>query len=112
MSGAYTEVTDATFKQEVLGSSLPAIVDFWAPWCQPCLRMAPNFEALAIEYQGQVRFIKMNTDDNPNTPTSLNIQGIPTLIVFRGGREVGRIVGFQSKDSVKRQLDAALSAVA
>jgi len=112
MSGVYVEVSDATFSQDVLGASLPVIVDFWAPWCQPCLRMAPNFEALATEYQGKVQFAKMNTDDNPTTPSQFGIQGIPTLIVFRTGREIGRIVGFQSKDAVKRQLEAALSAVA
>ncbi len=112
MAGAYTEVTDATFNQEVLNSPLPAIVDFWAPWCQPCVRMAPNFEALAVEYQGKVRFLKMNTDDNQQTPFRYNIQGIPTLIVFRDGKEIGRIVGFQSKDAVKRQLDSALGVVA
>jgi thioredoxin 1 len=112
MAGPYTNVTDGTFKEVVLESSLPAIVDFWATWCTPCLRMAPNFEALAVEYQGKVLFVKMDTDENPDVPSHYNIQGIPTLIVFNGGKEIGRIIGFQSKDAVKRQLDAALGALA
>jgi thioredoxin 1 len=112
MSGAYTVVTDATFAQEVLNSADPVIVDFWAPWCQPCLRMAPTFEALAQEYQGKIRFAKMNTDENGLTPGRFNIQGIPTMIIFRGGKEVDRIVGLVNRDTLKRHLEAALGAVA
>jgi thioredoxin 1 len=112
MAGAYTEVTDATFPREVLNSADPVIVDFWAPWCMPCLRMAPTFEALALEYQGKIRFAKMNTDDNQMTPSHYGIQGIPTMIIFRGGQEVDRIVGLVSRETLKRHLDAVLGAVA
>lgn len=112
MSGAYVEVTDQSFSEKVLGSEEPVIVDFWAPWCRPCLMMAPAFEQLAGEYQGKITFAKVNTDDNPATPGSLGIQGIPTLILFHGGREVDRVVGLQSRDALKRHLDAVLNSVA
>lgn len=112
MAGSYTTVTDQTFAQDVLNASGPVIVDFWAPWCQPCLRMAPTFEALAGEYQGRMTFAKMNTDDNPNTPGRLAIQGIPTMIIFNKGREIDRIVGMVPRDALKKHVEAALSAVA
>jgi thioredoxin 1 len=112
MAAAYTVITDATFSDIVLDSPLPVIVDFWATWCHPCRLMAPNFEALAVEYQGKVLFAKMDTDENPQTPMRYNIVGIPTLIIFQEGKEIGRIVGFQRKEDVKRQLDNALAAVA
>ncbi|HEX6123659.1 MAG TPA: thioredoxin, partial [Ktedonobacterales bacterium] len=105
-------VTDATFSREVLNSTEPVIVDFWAPWCHPCLRMAPTFEALAVEYQGKIRFAKLNTDENENTPMRYGIQGIPTMIFFRGGQEVDRIVGLVNRETLKRRLDAVLGAVA
>ena len=109
MSGAYIEVTDQTFERDVLKGDKPVIVDFWAPWCQPCLRMAPTFEALAQEYQGKMTFAKLNTDDNQHTPGGLGIMGIPTLIVFRGGKEVDRIVGLQRADVLKRHIDGVLA---
>ncbi|MBF6591854.1 MAG: thioredoxin [Ktedonobacterales bacterium] len=112
MSGVYTEVTDATFAQEVLNAKEPVIVDFWAAWCGPCLKMAPVFEALAVEYQGKVRFAKMDTDANKQTPGTYGIQGIPTMIIFYGGREAARIVGYVARDEFKRRLDAALGALA
>lgn len=112
MAGAYTEVTDQTFGDTVLKSDQPVIVDFWAPWCRPCLMMAPTFEKLAGEYQGKVTFAKMNTDENQMTPGRFGIQSIPTLIIFRGGREVDRIVGLVPGEVLKRHLDAAVSAVA
>src|SRR5690348_13067058 len=105
MSGAYIEVTDQTFVEKVLQSDTPVIVDFWAPWCTPCLRMAPTFERLAGEYAGKITFAKLNTDDNQSTPSRLGIQGIPTMIVFQGGREVDRIVGLVHGDVLKRHLE-------
>lgn len=112
MPGDYTHVTDANFADAVLQSNVPVIVDFWAPWCQPCLRMAPIFEQLAGDYHGKVAFMKLNTDDNPTTPGRFGIQGIPTSIIFSGGREIDRIVGLRTRDDLKRHLEAALGAAA
>lgn len=109
MSGAYIEVTDQTFSEKVLQSDQPVIVDFWAPWCTPCLRMAPAFERLAGEFSGKITFAKMNTDENESTPSRLGIQGIPTMIIFRGGKEVDRIVGLVPADALKRHLDGVSS---
>jgi thioredoxin 1 len=105
------EVTDATFQDVVLKSPIPAFVDFWAPWCGPCKMVAPVVEELASEYVGKVRFVKLNTDDNVNTPMSYGIRGIPTMIVFKDGKEAARIVGYRPKADLKKQLDAVLPTV-
>jgi len=103
------EVSDNTFDQEVLKSSRPVLVDFWAPWCGPCRMVAPVVEELAREYDGKVEFVKLNTDDNPNTAVKYGIRSIPTLLVFKGGEPVGQIVGFRPKSDLKQRLDAALT---
>lgn len=110
MAGSYIEVTDQAFKDKVLGSDEPVVVDFWAPWCRPCLMMAPTFEALSNEYQGKITFAKLNTDDNQNVPGEYGIQGIPTMLIFNKGKEVDRIVGLVPREVLKRRLDAALGA--
>ena len=102
------DVTDTTFEDVVLKSPIPTFVDFWAPWCGPCRMMAPVVEELAGEYVGKVRFAKLNTDESWNTPAKYRVQGIPTMIIFKDGKEAGRIVGFRPKADIKRQLDAAL----
>ena len=102
-------VADATFEQEVLKSAKPVLVDFWAPWCGPCRMVAPIVEELAEEYDGKVEFVKLNTDDNPNTAVKYGIRSIPTLLVFKGGEPVGQIVGFRPKSDLKERLDAVVA---
>lgn len=105
----YVEVSDQSFGTAVLKSDVPVVVDFWAPWCRPCLAMAPTFEALADEYTGKMTFAKLNTDDNQMTAGRLGIQGIPTMIFFRGGREIDRIVGLVSRDVMRKHIESALA---
>lgn len=108
MSDAYIETTDDTFERDVLKSEQPVLVDFWAPWCGPCLAMAPAFESLAQEYRGRVGFAKLNVDDNLQVSSQYRVFSIPTLIMFKGGREVERIVGLQGRGAVERRIEAAL----
>jgi thioredoxin 2 len=102
-SGPMT-VTDATFATEVERSPLPVLVDAWAPWCGPCRMVAPVIDELAAEMAGQVRFVKLNVDENPATSQRFQIMSIPSLIVFQNGREVDRIVGAQGKPEIRRRL--------
>ncbi len=103
------EISDANFEQEVLKASKPVLVDFWAPWCGPCRMVAPIVEELSAEYDGKVEFVKVNTDDNPNTSVKYGIRSIPTLLVFKDGEAVGQIVGFRPKSDLKERLDAVVS---
>ncbi|MCL7452918.1 MAG: thioredoxin [Anaerolineae bacterium] len=101
-------VTDETFEQVVLNSDVPAMVDFWAPWCGPCRMVAPIVEDLAKEYDGRAVIAKLNTDENVETASSLGIMGIPTLILFKDGMEVGRVVGFVPRRTLEGHLQALL----
>ena len=102
------EVNGNNFQQEVLESSVPVLVDFWAPWCMPCLMLAPTVEKLAEENEGKLKVCKLNTDENQNIAAQYGIQGIPTLIVFKEGKEVGRTVGVMSKEKLQEKLDPIL----
>jgi len=102
------EVNGNNFKQEVLESSIPVLVDFWASWCMPCRMLAPTIEKLAEENQGKLKVCKLNTDENQNISAQYGIQGIPTLIIFKEGKEVGRTVGVMSKEKLQEKLDPVL----
>lgn len=102
-------VNDGQFASEVLKAEVPVLVDFWAPWCGPCLMVEPIVEELAEEYGDKVKFLRMNTDDNFNTAAQYGIRAIPTLLVFKGGQPVGQIIGFRPKSDLKKVIDQALS---
>ncbi len=108
MAGSILEFTDQNFETDVLGSNVPTLVDFWAEWCAPCKMIAPTVEALAAEYAGKVRVGKLNIDENPATPTKFGIRGIPTLILFKGGKPVEQVVGVRSKADLKAAIERAL----
>ena len=92
------EITDDNFQLEVLESELPVLIDLWAVWCGPCRMVAPVVEQLADEYAGQLKVGKLDVDSNSTTPVQYGVQGIPTLLLFKGGEEVGRIVGARPKE--------------
>jgi thioredoxin 1 len=104
MSGSVNEFTDANWMSEVLDSSIPVVVDFWAPWCGPCRMLAPTIEKLANEFEGKIKVGKMNTDENQDTPGTLRISAIPTVVVFQGGKEVDRLVGVNPETKFKAAL--------
>ncbi len=97
-------VTDATFKDEVLDSADPVLVDFWAPWCGPCRMVAPVVGEIAEQFQGQVKVVKLNTDENPNIASQYGIRSIPTLMIFKGGQKVDMVVGAVPKTTLANTL--------
>ena len=105
VSGKPVTVTDATFADEVERSPLPVVVDLWAAWCGPCRIIAPVVDELAATMAGRVRFAKLNIDENPATATRFHVRSIPTLLVFKGGQEVDRIVGVHPKTEIARRLE-------
>ncbi|MGB8511021.1 MAG: thioredoxin [Pyrinomonadaceae bacterium] len=105
MSKHVAEVSDKIFEKEVLQSDKPVLVDFWAEWCAPCRMLAPTVEAVAEQYAGEVSVVKLNVDESPSISQRYGIKGIPTLILFKGGKEEERIVGATSKENISRLLD-------
>src|SRR5262249_38802660 len=104
-----TNVTDATFATEVLGSDLPVLVDFWAEWCPPCHRIAPVLDELSEEYAGRVRIVKIDADANPECVRAYGIMAMPTLTVFNQGDVVGQVIGALPKAKLRTLLDTALN---
>jgi len=102
------EVNDRNFQEEVLESTIPVLVDLWAPWCMPCRMISPIVEELSNENQGKLKVCKLNTDENQNIAARYGIQGIPTLLFFKDGQEVDRIVGVAPKQKLQQKLDAML----
>jgi thioredoxin 1 len=102
------QVTDATFKEEVIDSDVPVLVDFWAPWCGPCRMVSPVVDEISEQYKGQIKVVKINTDENPNVASQYGIRSIPTLMVFKGGQRVDMVVGAVPKTTLATTLDKYL----
>jgi thioredoxin 1 len=109
MAGLNTlTLSDASFDKDVVNSDVPVLVDFWAEWCGPCRMMEPTIDAIATDYNGRVRVGKLNVDDNGNIATRYGIRGIPTLLLFKGGKVVEQRVGAVGKTDVQKMLDTHL----
>lgn len=102
------KITEHNFEEEILESDTPVIIDFYADWCMPCKMMAPVFENLSEEYNGRLKFCKVNTDEYPEISSEFGIQGIPALVIVSDGKEKGRIVGFSSEGALKNKIDRIL----
>lgn len=100
-----SDVTDVMFETEVLKSSIPVLVDFWAPWCGPCRAVAPVVDEIATEYKGKLKVLKLNTDENPKTAQAYRISGIPCLVVFKNGQPVEQVVGAVPKSTLSSAVD-------
>jgi thioredoxin 1 len=109
VAGALTEVSDTNFQAEVLESSDAVLVDFWAPWCGPCRIVAPHLEELDSERE-DLRVVKLNVDDNPETAARYNVMSIPTLLLFKNGQVAHQIIGALPKNRLVQELEPALAA--
>ncbi|MBD3765680.1 MAG: thioredoxin [Rhodobacterales bacterium] len=105
---ATTPVTDATFDAEVRKSDIPVVVDFWAEWCGPCRQIGPALEELSKEYEGRVKIVKVNVDENPDSPAMLGVRGIPALFLFKNGQVVSNKVGAAPKAALASWINGAI----
>lgn len=101
-------VTTANFEKEVLLSDVPVLVDFWAPWCPPCRQIAPSLDVLAAEYAGKAKIVKVDVDDEPDVASRYGVSGIPALLLFKGGQQVGQLTGAHPKANIAKLIDGAL----
>jgi thioredoxin 1 len=108
MAGILTELSDSSFEQEVTKALIPVVVDFWAPWCPPCKKIAPVLEEIAKEYSGKVEIKKVNVDEFPNLAAKFDIKGIPALIFFKNGEVVEKLVGAVPKSNITDTINAKL----
>ena len=104
------QISDDSFQTEVLQASLPVLIDFWAPWCGPCRAIGPIVEELAGTYSGKLKVVKMNVDENPQTPSRYGVRGIPNLILFSGGQVVDQIVGAVPKSQLVKAITKVVAA--
>ena len=102
------DISEKDFETKVIKISLPVLVDFWAPWCGPCKSMLPIIEELSTAYEGKAKIVKMNVDDNTETPAKYNVMSIPTFIIFKDGEAVKNFVGVRSLEDIQKELDAII----
>lgn len=102
------QIKDNEFESEVLNSKLPVIIDFWAEWCGPCRMLAPILDQLSEEMEGKVKIVKMNIDENPETPSKFGVRGIPTMLLFKEGKQIATKVGVQSKNVLQEWINSSL----
>jgi len=103
------DVTDSSFEEEVLKSDVPVLIDFWAEWCGPCKMLTPIIEELSKSMEGKVKILKMNIDDNPDTPSTLGIRSIPTMMLFKDGKQLASKVGALPKSSIEEWINSNIA---
>ncbi len=102
------DISDSSFEQEVLKSEIPVVVDFWAPWCGPCRKLGPVLDEIASEFENKVKFVKVNTDENLKTAQDYSISGLPSLLVFKNGKALERLVGLMPKSTIISNIEKHL----